>query len=472
LKSNTYIFIFFYILLFIQSIIFCQGFIEGTLVLTPSGAVEIEKLQKNDLVLTYNFLTHKIESQQILSTYNHYSQDLVHIEIDDEKIITDHNHTFFCNSFSSQWKNAKNIELNDSLLNSTNESIKIKKITLINEYKKLYCLYVKKNHNFFVGRHNILVHNFLGAIISAFINEFAANYTFGIVINFFGLGLICKKIKDKIWTAEPYLDTQIINNHLQNIIYPHDYIPRGAVEEYIEIKYCSRCKKKDCKNTKTVVRSIIPDIGQGLFITEPYFENESPIIYTNPIIQMKPEDYIFSTPLQEINPQYYIFATPIEEINRQYYIFSTPIEEINREQLTLSQAKDSNKHKKPVPLSEYEKDDTEKISNPEIHNKSRKEPGMPTNHDGFEVKDDWNGKLVRPDAVKIKMYGYPDNYGNIWVSSGASDNPSAHGGPHWDVQHPDTYHTNVHPGGKIVVGPCNFKPGFCPPLFKPYINKN
>lgn len=46
--------------------------------------------------------------------------------------------------------------------------------------------------------------------------------------------------------------------------------------------------------------------------------------------------------------------------------------------------------------------------------------------------------------------GFSDRYGNIW--EWARD---PHGGPHWDVQHPDGTHTNVFPDGNIL-GPDNF----------------
>lgn len=51
-----------------------------------------------------------------------------------------------------------------------------------------------------------------------------------------------------------------------------------------------------------------------------------------------------------------------------------------------------------------------------------------------------------------KGKGFVDAKGNIWewAPGGAQ-----HGGPHWDVQHPDGSHTNVAPNGK-VIGKDNF----------------
>ncbi|MCB9741318.1 MAG: hypothetical protein H6740_01715 [Alphaproteobacteria bacterium] len=47
--------------------------------------------------------------------------------------------------------------------------------------------------------------------------------------------------------------------------------------------------------------------------------------------------------------------------------------------------------------------------------------------------------------------GYIDANGNVW--EWAHDQ---HGGPHWDVQHPDGSHTNVYPDGEVYQGADNF----------------
>ncbi len=68
-------------------------------------------------------------------------------------------------------------------------------------------------------------------------------------------------------------------------------------------------------------------------------------------------------------------------------------------------------------------------------------PGKPAENDGFIPKKNWNGKKVR----HRRGFGWPDRKGSIWIPSG----PNGHGGPHWDVQHPDGNYDNILPGGKI-----------------------
>jgi hypothetical protein len=65
-------------------------------------------------------------------------------------------------------------------------------------------------------------------------------------------------------------------------------------------------------------------------------------------------------------------------------------------------------------------------------------PGVPTEKNGFVSPKNWNGNKVKSGS----QYGYPDASGDVWVPT----NPgNAHGGPHWDVQHPDGSHTNAFP---------------------------
>ncbi|MBU1109987.1 MAG: hypothetical protein KKB51_25120 [Candidatus Riflebacteria bacterium] len=77
--------------------------------------------------------------------------------------------------------------------------------------------------------------------------------------------------------------------------------------------------------------------------------------------------------------------------------------------------------------------------------KPAKEPGQPTETDGFKPKKNWNGQKVK--SPNGNDYGYPDKKGNVWVPTGTGT--GAHGGPHWDVQHPNGTHTNVYPGGLV-----------------------
>jgi hypothetical protein len=59
-----------------------------------------------------------------------------------------------------------------------------------------------------------------------------------------------------------------------------------------------------------------------------------------------------------------------------------------------------------------------------------------------------------PTGSRGGAKGYEDADGNIWIWN-PPGSPTAHGGPHWDVEHKDGSHTNVNPDGS-VRGPDNF----------------
>jgi hypothetical protein len=82
-------------------------------------------------------------------------------------------------------------------------------------------------------------------------------------------------------------------------------------------------------------------------------------------------------------------------------------------------------------------------------NEDAQAPGIPTEKDGFIPPKNWDGKMVK--HPKNGKKGWADKKGNIWVPTGPG--AEAHGGPHWDVQHPNgKNYDNVYPGGKIRTG--------------------
>jgi intein/homing endonuclease len=148
----------FYIFIFFPLMLFGKGFIEETLVWTPKGTLPIQELEENDLVLTYNFYTKKIESEPIITIDTHHTKNLIRILLDDDDNITvDPEHSFFGDPVSPEWIKAKYINSDDSLFNKKNKFIPINQITSINHKDTLYCLTIEKNHNFFVGKNGILV---------------------------------------------------------------------------------------------------------------------------------------------------------------------------------------------------------------------------------------------------------------------------------------------------------------------------
>ena len=77
-----------------------------------------------------------------------------------------------------------------------------------------------------------------------------------------------------------------------------------------------------------------------------------------------------------------------------------------------------------------------------------KVPGKPTAEDGYVPPKRGPGA----DGAPVKNpngpgRGWVDENGDVWVPTGPG--PTAHGGPHWDVQTPGGGHRNVYPGGRV-----------------------
>jgi len=72
-------------------------FAKGTLISTPNGQVEIEKLKIGDKVLSYNELTKEIEVSTILELANQIHHNLYELNFSGTKIIVTDDHPFFHN---------------------------------------------------------------------------------------------------------------------------------------------------------------------------------------------------------------------------------------------------------------------------------------------------------------------------------------------------------------------------------------
>lgn len=72
-----------------------------------------------------------------------------------------------------------------------------------------------------------------------------------------------------------------------------------------------------------------------------------------------------------------------------------------------------------------------------------KAPGRPSSKEGYTCPKDGDNWVPNPNGPG---WGWEGDNGDVWVPTGPGS--GAHGGPHWDVQHPSGRHTNIYPGGK------------------------
>ena len=135
-------------------------FVAGTLVATATGLVAIEKIKKGDVVISLDPKTMEITYKTVLDVFSKFSNSLVHLTINGEKIITTFDHPFYVRE--KGFINATDLWIGAELINCNGDTLKVDYI-----YKELvdpkgipvYNLNVHDFHTYFVGVSQILVHN-------------------------------------------------------------------------------------------------------------------------------------------------------------------------------------------------------------------------------------------------------------------------------------------------------------------------
>lgn len=136
-------------------------FTENTKIQTPNGNVNIQNIKTGDKVYSMNLETFTIEEKLVLRTFeNEVENNLCKVYTSDTDYIEcTFGHEIY--TTNKGWTKAYYLETGDKLLDSDNNEITVIK----NEKSKnsgtvtVYNFEVDGNHNYFVGNHNVLVHN-------------------------------------------------------------------------------------------------------------------------------------------------------------------------------------------------------------------------------------------------------------------------------------------------------------------------
>lgn len=136
-------------------------FTENTKIQTPTGNIDIEDIKTGDKVYSMNLKNFTLEEKEVLRTFkNEVENNLCKIYTSDTNYVEcTFGHEIY--TTNKGWTKAYYLETGDKLLDSNNNEI----IVIKNEKLKnsgtvtVYNFEVDGNHNYFVGNHNILVHN-------------------------------------------------------------------------------------------------------------------------------------------------------------------------------------------------------------------------------------------------------------------------------------------------------------------------
>ncbi|WP_422103845.1 polymorphic toxin-type HINT domain-containing protein [Winogradskyella sp.] len=131
-------------------------FVAGTQVLAENEYENIEDIQVGDYVWSFNENLSKNELKKVTKTFKSKSDHIRTIETDKNIIKTTDEHPFYV---SGIWKEAKYINVGDSLTLKGFSKEVVLKVGKINKPVEVYNFEVEGNHSYFVTKSNILVHN-------------------------------------------------------------------------------------------------------------------------------------------------------------------------------------------------------------------------------------------------------------------------------------------------------------------------
>ena len=134
-------------------------FPAGTLVHTESGLVPIEKIQKGDMVWSWNDSTGSAELKSVIETYCNPCVGLVHLTAAGEKLSCTAAHKFYVPE--KGWVRAGSLTVGDTLVLLDGEQIVIEKLQFerLASSVPVYNFHVQDNHSYYVGQSGFRVHN-------------------------------------------------------------------------------------------------------------------------------------------------------------------------------------------------------------------------------------------------------------------------------------------------------------------------
>ena len=134
-------------------------FIAGTLVQTEDGEAAIEKIEAGDSVWAWEETTDAVALKQVVETYVNETDELVHVFVNGEEIVTTPTHPFY--SPVKGWTNAVHLRAGDMLVLVNGEYVVVEKVQheLLENPVKVYNFQVADYHTYYVSESGVLVHN-------------------------------------------------------------------------------------------------------------------------------------------------------------------------------------------------------------------------------------------------------------------------------------------------------------------------
>ena len=134
-------------------------FVAGTLVLTSYGQASIEDIEVGDMVWAENPETGEKELKAVVQTFVNETDELVHVYVNGEEIITTPEHPFYVPT--KGWVSSIDLRAGDILVLQSGEYVIVEMIQheILESPITVYNFEVEDFHTYYVGASNILVHN-------------------------------------------------------------------------------------------------------------------------------------------------------------------------------------------------------------------------------------------------------------------------------------------------------------------------
>ena len=134
-------------------------FVAGTLVQTEDGEKPIEKIEIGDYVWAWDEDTGKTALKPVLETYINETNELIHVFVNSEEIISTPSHPFY--SPVKGWVDAVQLRAGDILVLVNGEYVVVEKVQheLLESPIHVYNFNVEGFHTYFVTKAGVLVHN-------------------------------------------------------------------------------------------------------------------------------------------------------------------------------------------------------------------------------------------------------------------------------------------------------------------------
>ena len=137
-------------------------FVAGTTVLTAAGAAAIETIEVGDYVWAWDENTKDVALKQVVETYVNETDELVHVFVNGEEIVTTPAHPFY--SPVKGWTDAVHLRAGDILVLVNGEYVVVEKVQhkILEAPIKVYNFQVEDYHTYYVSDSGVLVHNKCG----------------------------------------------------------------------------------------------------------------------------------------------------------------------------------------------------------------------------------------------------------------------------------------------------------------------